>query len=284
MQAVTAVPDPVDDLRGEGEIGAIVLDWTPAPWETVVDHYAVYAAEDADVSINDDALLVKTVYPHVEHRGLGGEARRWVYRVVTVDAAGSRSEPTDTVSVISQESVTVSGTPLAVVGEFDGKSLELALAPDGYQRFSDTFPDGVDFRHGTDAPETAWSYLHPGPADGWADQSGHRFRLRFTVGEVPADDVDLALWLIDSHASNPGTAVLHVNGTTTERVRFRGGSTQGSTLGDSTVPDSPLRPSYIELPIAAELLVPGENILDVTKDDGSWIAYDAIGLFTRGAH
>ena len=96
-------PPAVTELRGTGEPGGIVLDWTPVSWEVVVDHYAVYAAENADdVEIEPSTLLTKTVFPHADHDGLGGQARRWVYRVVTVDASGARSEPSAPVTVTSQ--------------------------------------------------------------------------------------------------------------------------------------------------------------------------------------
>ncbi|WP_216843806.1 polysaccharide lyase family protein [Phytoactinopolyspora alkaliphila] len=276
---------PITGLQGEGKLARIVLDWTPEPWETVVDHYAVYGTRDADdVEVEPGTLLTKTVYPHFVHRGLGGASERWVYRVVTVDAAGSRSRPSTLVAVTSRESVSVSGSPLAVVGEFDGKGLEFALSPAGSSQYNATFPNGVDFSYGTDVVGTGWSYLQPGPADSWAGRRNHLFRLRFELDEVPAHDVDLALWLIDSHASIPGSAVLTVNGTSVDRLTFEGGATKGSTQGDSTVPGSPLKPSYLERPLAAGLFVAGENTLELFKDDGSWIAYDAIGVFARAGH
>ncbi|NEE01470.1 polysaccharide lyase family protein [Phytoactinopolyspora halotolerans] len=285
MSVTTAAKVPaITGLDGEGELARIVLDWTPVPWETVVDHYAVYGVRGADdVDVEPDTLLAKTVYPYFEHRGLGGASEQWVYRVVTVDAAGSRSRPSAPVTISSVESVSVSGTPLAVVGEFDGKGLEFALSPDGYAQYNATFPDGVDFRYGTDQAGTGWSYLQPGPADSWAGRRDHLFRLRFDLAEVPTDDVDLALWLIDSHATIPGSAVLTVNGTEVDRLTFDGGATKGSTQGDSTVPGSPLKPSYIERTLPAGLLADGENTLELFKDDGSWIAYDAIGVFARAA-
>ncbi|PZF83072.1 polysaccharide lyase family protein [Jiangella anatolica] len=265
----------VTGLRAEGRLGRIVLDWMPLPWDTVVDHYAVYAAPDGGPS----TLLAKTVYPHYVHSGLGGNARRFTYRVVTVDAAGARSEPSAPLTASSQVSVTATGSPLAVVGQFDGKGLEFALSPAGYARYPATFPGGVDFRAGAAAPGTGWSYLHPGPSDAWAGRRTHTFRLRFSLDTAPAGEVWLAIWLIDSHATIPGSSTLDVNGTAVDRLRFEGGGTRGSLEGDSTVPGTRLRPSYLERPLPPRLLTAGENVLTLVKDEGSWIAWDAIGLF-----
>jgi hypothetical protein len=52
---------------------------------------------------------------------LGARARTWYYRVVVVDAAGSRSRPSAEFSAASAESVTVAGRPLATLGSFDRK-------------------------------------------------------------------------------------------------------------------------------------------------------------------
>ncbi|MEV0081423.1 polysaccharide lyase family protein [Saccharopolyspora sp. NPDC050642] len=274
-------PPAVTGLRGRGELARIVVDWTPVPWHTVVDHYAVHGAPGSGVRISSETLLAKTVYPHFEHKGLGGAAQRWTYQVVTVGASGARSRPSAPIPVTSRESVSASGIPLAVVGDFDGKGLEFALSPDGYSRYPATFPNGVDFRLGTGDPRKAWSYLQPGPADSWAGRRDHRFRLRFDLAAAPTTGVDLALWLIDSHATIPGSAVLGINGTTVDRLAFAGGATKGSTLGDSTAAGSPLKPSYLERPLPAELFRAGENVLELHKDEGSWIAYDAIGVFAR---
>ncbi|MEV5540515.1 hypothetical protein AB0L13_27075 [Saccharopolyspora shandongensis] len=46
-------------------------------------------------------------------------------------------------------------------------------------------------------------------------------------------------------------------------------------------PGSPLKPSYPERPLPAELFRAGKNVLELHKDEGSWIAYDAIGVFAR---
>ncbi|MGW5643502.1 hypothetical protein ACWEV3_21955 [Saccharopolyspora sp. NPDC003752] len=44
---------------------------------------------------------------------------------------------------------------------------------------------------------------------------------------------------------------------------------------------SPLKPSYLERPLPAGLFRAGENVLEPHKDEGSRIAYDAIGVFAR---
>ena len=265
-------PPVVSGLRGEGAIGTVTLDWKPVSWATVVDHYAVYAGAD---------LVGKTVYPHFVHRGLGFTGVTRNYRVVTVDAAGNKSWPSRAVAVANQTSVTISGVPVATVGTFDGKGSELALSPKRYADYPARFPSDVDYTFGTSVPAADWSYLLPGPADKWAGSKNHRATFRFELTAVPEQDLDLALWLIDSHASLAASAVLTVNGTEVDRLTFANGATKGSTIADSTYPGSPLKPSYLERPLPKALFRTGENTLELFKDQGSWIAYDALGIYAR---
>lgn len=275
-------PEPVAGIRAIGLLKQIDVRWDPTPWQTVLDHYRVYGRRVTSGPTSGPAeLLDKTPYPHFEHVGLAAAGETWAYHVVVVDAAGATSEPSPWTRASSTTSVTVSGTPVAVVGAYDGKGLEFALSPNGYADYPATFPADVDYRFGVDSPGTSWSYLQPGPADAWAGRTHHTFELRFELPSAPTDDLDLALWLIDSHATIPGSAVLSLNGTVVERLRFAGGGTRGSLEGDSTIPGSPLKPSYVERPLPAELFRAGENVLSLHKDDGSWIAYDAIGVFAR---
>lgn len=256
-------------LRATGELGRIRLSWQGEPYRPLVDHYAVYATPPGGA----ESLIGKTVYANFAHSGLGGSARTFRYRVVTVDAAGDRSRPSSPVVGSSVESVTVAGRPIATVGTFDHKSLELALAPGGYAQYPTRYPNGVDF------PATDWPYLHPGPADAWAGRKAHRFTLRFSLGATPAADPWLAVWLIDSHATNPGAVVVGLNGTPVREVPLERGGTRGSLDGDATLPGTLLKPSYVELPLPRAALVPGENVLTIDKNAGSWHAYDAVGLF-----
>jgi Polysaccharide lyase family 4, domain III len=264
------MPAVVRRLRTAGELGRIAISWEGEAYRPLVDHYAIYAAESPD---GPQTLIGKTVYTTFTHARLGGAAKTFYYRVVVVDAAGDRSRPSPAVRGTSVESVTVSGRPIATVGAFDHKSLELTLAPNGYAQYPTRFPNGVD------STGTEWSYIHPGPTDAWAGRKAHRFTLRFTLDTVPANDPWLAIWLVDSHATTPGAVVLGLNGTRVREVALEKGATRGSLEGDATLPGSPLKPSYVELPLPRAALKAGENILTIDKNTGSWHVYDALGIF-----
>lgn len=270
-------PPTITKLRGTPQLAAVTLDWKPVPWATIVDHYAVYVATAG----SGWTLLAKTVYPQYVHRGLGAAGVTRSYRVVTVDAAGNRSRPSPAVAVANKTSVTVSGRPIARVGQYDGKGSEFALSPNRSAEYRTVFPAGVDYTYGVSVPGKDWSYLQPGPADSWAGRKNHRFRFRFDLAELPTQDVDLALWLIDSHASIPGSVLLSVNGTEVERFTFAKGATKGSLIADSTYPGSPLKPSYYERPLPRGLFTAGQNVVELYKDEGSWIAFDGFGLYAR---
>lgn len=276
-------PQTVTGLSAGGRVGAIDLTWDLAPWEPLVDHYAVHADTTPDVRPSPDTLVGKTVYGRFTQQALGAHAETLWYRVVTVDASGRRSAPTDAVRGDSRESLVAEGQPVATVGAFDFSSLELALAPDlGTGQYAERFPAGVDFVVGRSRPEKDWCYLHPGPEDAWGEGQ-HTFTLRFPLDEAPDGDLGLALWLIDTHSSMPGRATIAVNGTDAADVEFAPGALRGVVEGDASVPGTSLRHSAVETRLSADLFTPGRNSLTLTKTEGSWHAYDAVGLFVPGA-
>ncbi|MBB4935354.1 hypothetical protein F4561_006248 [Lipingzhangella halophila] len=276
-------PQPVTGLNAEGRVGAIDLSWELPGWEPLVDHFAIHASESAEIPTTSDTLVGRTVYGRFSHDTLGVAATTRYYRVVVVDAAGERSEPSAVVRAKSRASMAASGRTLAQVGEFDSKSLELALAPfDASNRFRAAFPDGVDFVYGTSDPATDWCYLHPGPRDGWGGRRAYTFRLRFNLGTVPEGEVGLVIWLIDTHMTLPGTAEVSVNSGLAAVIDLPGGSTRGSLEGDATVLGTALRPHFEELAVSANHFTEGENTIDITKTEGSWHAYDAVGVFGIG--
>ncbi|WP_086819918.1 polysaccharide lyase family protein [Allokutzneria sp. NRRL B-24872] len=243
-------------------IGWIDLTWSYPP---LVDHFAVYAS---DSPFAQGELVEKTVYTRFRHANLGPRGRTLHYRVVTVDVAGNRGRPSPVLRASSLTSVTVSGRPVAVIGDFDRTSRGLALAPNGYQQYSARFPTGVDH------PSTDWPYLHPGPADKWAGSKPHSFRFHFTLPAVR--DLVLAVWLIDTHATLPGRLALSCNGTAFAEAELERGATKGSTVGEGPL----LRPSIVEVAVPTSALRPGSNTITLAKTSGSWHAYDAVGVFT----
>ncbi|ONK12392.1 polysaccharide lyase family protein [Streptomyces sp. MP131-18] len=268
---------PVRGLRASGRIATVDLTWHAAPWMPLVDHFAVYAARGRAPRESEESLLARTLYPHLTHAVLGPRAVTWHYRVVAVMASGARGRAATASATTTASYAT--GRPLAAVGEFDHKGLEFALSPAGSADYLDTFPDGVDYRQGSSSPGTHWPYLHPGPADGWAGRRRHTFTLRFALDAVPTADPGFALWLTDTHATAPGEAELSLNGTRIDGITFEKGATKGSLEGDATRTGSPLKPSFVELPLPAAAFTTGENVLTLEKTAGSWHAYDAIGVF-----
>ncbi|REE99815.1 polysaccharide lyase family protein [Thermomonospora umbrina] len=274
-------PRPVRGLKAVGEIGRVELSWDGRPYEPLVDHYAIYASRTAGFEIGPETLLGKTVYTTFKHDRLGGAAREWHYRVVVVDAAGERSRPSARVTGRSEESVAVSGRPIATIGAFDHKSLELALAPAGYAQVPKRFANGADYTHGIHQPAVDWPYIHPGPADGWGGRKPYRYTFRFDVEQVPAGEPWLSIWLVDTHASLAGEIVLALNDTALGTVKLENGGTRGSLEGDATVPGTALKPSYVELALPRAAVIAGRNVLTIDKNIGSWHVYDALGVFER---
>ncbi|MFW6693942.1 polysaccharide lyase family protein [Streptomyces sp. MAR4 CNX-425] len=267
-------PGAVSGLAAAGGLGAVELTWRPyrTRGRQLVDHYEVH-----ELTAAGSTLLARTLFPHHTHRvGPAPVTRR--YTVVAVVDSGARTRPARPAEAANARSL-AAGRPVAQVGDFDHRGLEFALSPNQSARYPTAFPQDVDFRHGTSDPGRDWCYLHPGPRDSWAGRKEHTFTLRFDLPAAPAHDLGFALWLIDSHATAAGTADLALNGHAVRTLAFRGGATRGSLEGDAARPGSVLKPSSYELPLAAGLFTPGENVLTLRKTSGSWIAYDALGVF-----
>ncbi|GAB3750274.1 hypothetical protein [Microlunatus parietis] len=283
-----ARPDPVTGLKIIGKLRTITVGWQPLPWSTVVDHYRVYgiqaegrAAERKLRGLPDELLLAKSVYPRWEHRGRSAAGETWTYLVVTVDAAGSRSRPSAVATGSSTTSISHSGTPLAVVGEFDGRTLELRYAPSSYASIPPAYPDAViNVAHGPDAAER-WPYLLPGPGDAWAGRKSYTLHWTVDLAAVPTKPA-LALWLVDT-TRLAGRLDLKINDQPVEQLELIIGGTQGSRQGDANLPGSPLIPSYYEFELPPTVFRTGSNKITFTLAQGGWVAWDAVGLYQLDA-
>lgn len=260
------------------EVGSMRLSWRAFGPMVAYEVHAV-AGRRESWQPNGSTLVAVTTTPGFVHRGLGAYGAAWSYRVLAVTSAGEHLM-TPVAVATTPTSVTVSGRPIAVVGAFDGSGIDLAISSSGFVHYRTTFPADVDFRYGFDAPERRWSYVQPGPEDAWAGRRSHRFRLRFDLDEIPERDVDLAVWLVDRHPTRAGSATVSVNGAALETMLFD--ETVGERHASLVVPGTGAGPFHFEVPVPRAMLHLGENTVDIAKEHGSWIAYDAIGVFGRG--
>ena len=118
----------------------------------------------------------------------------WTYLVLAVSAAGKRGNPGAPLTATSQPSVPATGTAIATIGAFDGRTLEHRFAPGSYSLILVEHREAlIEYRDGTDEPGTAWPYLLPGPGDAWAGRKAYRAHWTLILDGAPAEDHDLAV-------------------------------------------------------------------------------------------
>lgn len=258
--------------RAVGDLRRITLSWHT---DVQFDHYRVLGHR-VGVPPQVPALLGVTRAGVFVHEHLQPAGERWRYTLIAVTADG-RSVAATPVEAECRPSITRTGTALAVVGAFDDDARDLALHGSAYARYRSVFRDDVDVHVDRVPAGQGWSWVHPGPQDAWAGRREHRFRLRFHLDAPPRGDLSLALWLTDRHPVHPGTALLSLNGTCVTRLIFEPSPVARSEVG--AVPGQGAGPTQIERRVCGSLFRPGENVLDIVKDTGSWITYDAVGIF-----
>lgn len=266
-------------LTADPRLLALVLRWQPVDSDTLVDHYRVHGLPTARADRRflrdpgDDTLLAKRVYPFHAHTGLAPEGEEWTYVIVAVDAAGTRSKPSEPVRAASRRSVVV-GREVVRLGDFDLRTSGLRFAPGGYKDLAKAFPDG-QIRLGADATTADLPYLLPGPGDAWAGSQPYTLRWELPV-DAPVEGATLALWGVDT--TSLGGKLEVALGGTQHTYNLPKSSNRGSREGDATLPGTPLRPVQFELPLEAGSVKPGA-VLELTVSAGGWIAWDAIGVF-----
>ena len=275
-------PQTVTDVTAVGAIACVELSWAPLPWEPLIDHYRVYAAPTPQraAAVKEADLVGKTVYPRFVHKGLDPVGQRLHYVVVAVSDAGRRSRPSTPVLGESQASVTATGRELARVGDFDGRTLELRFAPAQYAKIAAAHPEGVIEVAAGEGQAGRWPYLLPGPGDAWAGRKAYRLRWSVSLDAAPSLPVDLAVWLVDTTRLG-GRLDVSVNGAAAQSVDLPKGATRGSRDGDATLPGSTLLRSFHEFELPGGALNVGENLVEFTLSEGGWVAWDAVGLYSR---
>ncbi|HVX47565.1 MAG TPA: polysaccharide lyase family protein, partial [Mycobacteriales bacterium] len=169
--------------------------------------------------------------------------------------------------------------PVVMVGEIDGSTAEFALSPGNFAGYATTFPKDVDFTAGKDDPATGWSYIQPGPIDGWGGSKAHTFTLRFDLADKPTSDLTYTVWALDTQGGGPPAVDVALNGGTAKEIQMPSGGADGYHWGDGK-PNvaAGIVPSTTNVTLPAAQLKAGENVVTITTVSGSWLVYDAVGV------
>lgn len=273
-------PPAVTGLDSTASITTTEITWRSLGLSPLMDHYRVHGrpGRHTALTLDNSTLVGKTVYPRFRHTSLDPAGEEWTYQIVAVSDAGLRGSASRPLVAHSQASVTATGTPVAVIGDFDAKTLELQFAPAGYTALAKANPTAaIDYVQGTDTPAKAWPYLLPGPSDAWA---GSRvWRARWHLEGITKAPHALALWLVDTTKLG-GKLQININGRPFREITQPVGSTRGSREGDATVVGSPLVRSFHEFELPARTLTSGKNVIEFVVTEGGWVAWDAVGVFS----
>jgi alpha-mannosidase len=166
---------------------------------------------------------------------------------------------------------------LWTIGTSDDSYDELAIARN-YPRYSQTFPNDVTFRIGQSQAGRDWSYVHPGPRDGWAGYREHPFRIEFDCTEVPDGDSILTVETVSTHGTVPPKLRIAVNGHCCRFDLPRG--------PDNNALTDPAKgsPYEVSLRFDSALLQTGPNTIVLTAVDGNWLLYDAVRFESGWPH
>lgn len=160
------------------------------------------------------------------------------------------------------------------LGKPDGSFREFAIAGD-YQRFAASFANGVRYRVGTDQPNQAWPFIHPGPTDAWAGGKGHAFVIEFDLPAAATGSYELRLAYVSTHGAAPPRYRLEINGKTKD-IELQPGS------GDDALTNPSVgRRQSRAIAFDGALLKAGSNRIALESTGGSWSLYDAIELVHR---
>ena len=157
------------------------------------------------------------------------------------------------------------------IGVADRDYREFALAGN-YQAYPQTFPHDADFVVGQSDPKKDWPWIQPGPADVWAGNRPHTFKITFDLREVAAGYYRLVLDFVDTQMWEPPGLTVGINGTALEFKLPLG-------HGDESLSNPKVGRNYsLQQVFPATLLHAGKNTITVANHHGSWALYDDVRL------
>lgn len=176
------------------------------------------------------------------------------------------------VGVIPATAAAAAVTSIFSIGTHDGADAEFALAPGSYPQYPTQFPQDVSYTVGTSTTGHDWSYVQPGPGDGWAGSKVHPFTITYDLPSVPSGDPQLVVWYLDTNENNAPTTQVSSNGTAIKTINLPAGG------GGGVFGEPPQIPYTLGVLIPASTLKAGTNTLTIENTGGSWTIYDAAEL------
>jgi hypothetical protein len=155
------------------------------------------------------------------------------------------------------------------IGKPDRNNLEFALSPNHYKEFKE---DGL-FVVGQSESRTDWPYVHPGPANSWAENRQHTFRIIFGLKSLPSrGKCRLQVKLTDTHKHTVMVRI-EINGRVFDKKLARG-------AGDDFPEGQPDegKPYNFNISFGVRDLKAGDNEIHITNIRGSYFLYDWLGL------
>jgi len=157
------------------------------------------------------------------------------------------------------------------IGDFDRSAREFALAPNDANRFAERFGQRVAFQVGQ-MTAAEFPFIHPSKADTrWGGSEVIPFAINFSLQDATADCA-LLIALVDTHERLASTMRIAVNGQRIWERQMplgRGRAYYGEVNGAGPL---------FAVSLGHGRLRAGENQIEITLTDGSWVAYDALAL------
>ena len=168
------------------------------------------------------------------------------------------------------------------VGESDNRTNEFALAPSNYADFlkNDFGWEDRFFLIGKSELKQDWSYILPGPDDGWGGTYGtsgwrsHTANIFFELGSLPSKgSYHLIIDLFDCSYEAPPLVKVTINGEA-QKFQLPPGN-ENSNLDENKLVGKEF---LLEIPLDKLLIRTGGNEINITSIQGSWLQFDQVRL------
>lgn len=156
------------------------------------------------------------------------------------------------------------------IGQPDLSDSEFIGAPNSFN----LCPKTVAYVIGESVPQEDWPFMQLGPADIWGGSKVHSYRVLFDLEKqvLSKAECKLVLYFKNVHKELPPKLTVRLNGTLAGTVQLSPG--QGDDLATGKVKE--VLGSNVTIPIPSSLLKKGENLLEISNEEGSWLYYDAV--------